>query len=326
MGKLGWAGMRYTVLALLLGGLVISNGLTQEAVPAGESAGPVAEPAAGKDSGKVILTAGTDSVTEGDFEFVMHTLSPQIQQSLSSQGRRPLGEEYAMMLLLSQQAVTHKLDSTEDFRRRMAWQRMQWLAEAEVENIQNQTKISPEEINAYYAAAPEKFEEAQIRQVVVRKKRDGAPQGTPGLPAQEAKARAEAIRAALAGGKDFKAVAGEFEKPNEVLVGTDPRTIRRGLLPAELDTAVFQLKDGELSQPLENEQAFILIQKLGSRRLELKDVEKEIGDVLLRQKVQTSLADLRKQASVWMDEEFFAPPAPANSSAAPQGVTSKSNQ
>jgi parvulin-like peptidyl-prolyl isomerase len=326
MRKVGWVGMRNTILALLLGGLVAFNGLAQQTAPADKAAAPAAVPAADKESGKVILKAGTDSVTEADFDFVVSNLSPQIQQSLAAQGRRPLGEEYAMMLLLSQQAAAHKLDSTGDFRRRMAWQRIQWLAEAEVENIQSQVTVSPEEISTYYAANPEKFEEAQIRQVVVRKKRDGAPQDTPGLPAQEAKARADAIRAALAGGKDFKAVAGEFEKPNEILVGTDPRSIRRGLLPAQLDTVVFQLKDGELSQPLENEQAFILIQKLGSRKLELKDVEKEVEDLLRRQKVQSSLADLRKQGSVWMDEEFFAPPAPASSGAAPQGAASKSNQ
>jgi peptidyl-prolyl cis-trans isomerase C len=319
MGKSELTGMKRAFAALLLGGLVVFNGLAQE------PASPAAEPAKGQDADKVILKVGSDSVTEGDFNYVVGNLAPQIQQALTTQGRRPLGEEYALMLLLSQQAVAHKLDSTQDFRRRMAWQRVQWLAEAEVESIQSQVKISPEEISAYYAENSEKFDEAQIRQVVVRKKRDGAPQDAPGLPAQEAKARAEAIRAALVGGKDFKAVAGEFGKPNEVLVGSEPRSIRRGLLPADLDSTVFQLKDGELSQPLENEQAFILIQRLGSRRVGLEDAKQEIEDSLRRQKVQSTLDDLRKGGTVWMDEEFFAPP-PANSSATPQGATPKPAQ
>ena len=322
MGKLGLAGIKHTILALLLGGLVILNGMAQEATPTSNSGTAAAEPAAGKESGKVVLKAGTESVTEEDFNFVVESLPQRVQQTVASQGRRPIGEEYAMLLLLSQQAVAHKFDTTEDFRRRLAWQRIQWLAEAEVESIQSQVKISPEEITAYFTANPETFEEVQIRQVVVRKRPDGAPQNAPGIPSQEAKARVEAIRAALAGGKDFKTVAGEFEKPNEVLVGADPRPVRRGVLPAEWDTAVFQLKDGELSQPLENEQAFILIQKLGSRRPELKDVEQEIEDLLRRQKVQSSLADLRKKEPVWMDEEFFAPPAPADTTPTqtPQGA------
>jgi len=326
MGKPELAGMKSAIPALLLVGLVSLGGLAQETAPADKSAAPVAKPAAGEESGKVVLKAGTESVTAEDFNFVVGSLSPQIQQALASQGRRQLGEEYALLLLLSQQAVTHKLDSAGDFRRRLAWQRIQWLAEAEVESIQSQVQISPEEISAYYAANPGAFEEAQIRQVVVRKKHDGTPQDAPGLSSQEAKARAEAIRAALMGGKDFKAVAGEFEKPNEVLVGTEPRSIRRSLLPAELDTAVFQLKDGEFSLPLENEQAFVLVQKLGSRRLELKDVEKEIEDLLRRQKVQSSLSDLRKKGTIWMDEEFFASPAPANSSPTPQGAAAEPHQ
>jgi parvulin-like peptidyl-prolyl isomerase len=301
--------MKRTVLTFLLMGLMMSAGQAQQADPAAQPAGATAKPSAPSASEKVILKVGADQVTEADFDFVVGGLSPQIQQALASEGRRPIGEQYALMLLLSQQAVAHQLDSSADFRRRLALQRVQWLAEAEVVRIESQLKITPEEISAYYSANAASFDEAQIRQVVVRKKPGGASPGTSGLSPQDAKARAEAIHAAVAGGKDFKTVAEEFQKPDEVFVSTEPRAIRRGQLPSELDTAVFQLKDGELSHPLENEQAFVLVQKVGTRRLEIKDVSQEIEGLLRRQRVQASLGDLRSKASVWMDEEFFAAPA-----------------
>lgn len=308
MRKHGMAGTKHAVLALLFGGLLISIGWAQETAPAGKSAA-AAEPAAASGTEKVILKVGANQVTEADFNFVLGGLSPQIQQAVAAEGRRSLGEQYAMMILLSQQAITHQLDSSAAFRRWLALQRIQWLAEAEVNYVESQVKIGPEEVSEYYAANPDSFEEVQVHQVVVRKKPAGASPETPGLSPSEAKTRAEAIHAALAGGKDIKAVAEEFHKSNEVFVGTEPRTFRRGQLTGDLQAAVFQLKDGELSQPLDNEQAFIILRRLGSHRLELEDVAQEIEDLLRSQRVQSTLAEMKSKATVWMDEEFFAAPA-----------------
>ncbi|MBI1983381.1 MAG: peptidyl-prolyl cis-trans isomerase [Acidobacteria bacterium] len=311
METIGLAVAKRSILTLLVGGLMIAPGQAQQAAAGEPSAATSAKAPASAASEKIVLKAGADQVTEEDFNFVVGNLPQQVQQALATQGRRPIGEEYALMLLLSQQAVAHQLDSSAELRRRLAFQRIQWLAEAEVEYIESHVEITSQEITAHYAANPTSFDETQIRQVVVRKKPQGAAEGTPGLSSQDAKARAEAIRAALAGGKDFKAVTEEFQKPNEVFVGVEPRPIRRGQLPPELDAAVFQLKDGELSQPLDNAQAFIIVQKLGTRRLEVKDVTEEIEGQLRRQKVEASLADLRSKAAVWMDEEYFAAPAPS---------------
>ncbi len=301
MRKHGMAGARHAGLALVSLSLLISLGGTQETAPAGKS------PAA-SGTEKVILKVGTDQVTEADFNYVLGGLSPQIQQAVAAQGRRSLGEQYALMILLSQQAITHQLDSSAAFRRWLALQRIQWLAEAEVDYLEGQVKITREEVSEYYAANPDSFEEVQVYQVVVRKKAAGASPETPGLSPSEAKTRAGAIHAALAGGKDIKAVAEEFHKSEEVFVGTEPRTFRRGQLAGDLESVVFQLKDGELSQPVDSEQAIILFHRLGSRRLKLADVTQEIEDLLRSQRVQSKLAEMKSKATVWMDEEFFAAP------------------
>jgi peptidyl-prolyl cis-trans isomerase C len=257
---------------------------------------------------RVVLKVGNEQVSQADLDFVISRLSAEIRQAAARQGKRPIGEQYALMLVLSGMAVSNHLDSSPDVRRQLELQRLQMLAQAEYENLVGQTKVSAEEVSQYYSAHPEEFDQAQVRQVVIRKKLEGAKEGTPGLPPPEAKAKAEEIRKAFAAGGDATKVAQDFSTANVVQIDSQPRAIRRGQLPADLDKAAFQLKDGEVSDPFETPQALVLVQVVGRRHQELNDVSTEIENRLREQKVQASVSELRGKASVWMDEEYFAAP------------------
>jgi parvulin-like peptidyl-prolyl isomerase len=267
---------------------------------------------------KVVLKVGNEEVTQADLDFVISRLSPENRQAIARQGKRPIGEQYASLLVLSRMAVGNHLDSSPDVRRQIELLRLQMLAQVEYENIVGQTKVSPEEVSQYYAAHPDEFDQAQVRQVVIRKKPDGAKEGTPGLLAQEAKAKAEEIRKAFAAGGDTAKATQDLSIPNVVQIDLQPRTIRRGQLPADLDKAAFQLKDGEISDPFETPQALVLVQVAGRHHLELKGVSTEIENRLREQKVQASIGELRDKTSVWMDEGYFAAPPSAPATQPPQ--------
>jgi hypothetical protein len=153
----------------------------------------------------------------------------------------------------------------------------------------------------------------------VRKKADDAADDVLGLKAADAKTRAEEIRKALAAGSDASKVVQEFAKPNVVLIEAQPRAIRHGQLTAQLDKAAFQLKDGEVSEPVETPQAFVFVQKVGLHQPELQEVSAEIEDRLRQQKVEATLSELRSKTTVWMDDSYFAAPptAPAPEATAP---------
>lgn len=320
-----------TLVILTLLGLLAPAGYAQQATPpakkpvratppAAKTGAPtpakVTPPAPGE---KVVIRVGPDQVTEADFNFVVEGLAPELKQTIAAQGRRPVGEQYAMMLLLAQRATSRKIESAPDFLRRMRLQRIQWLAEAEAQYMESQIEVSPEEINQFYLGNPRQFEEVQLRDIIVRKKPAGAAQDAPGLSAEQARARAASIRQAVAAGKNLNEVAQENAGSNEVFVGTQARAFRRGQLPPQMENGVFQIQSGELTEPLETGDAVVVLQKVGSRTLELKDVSEEIKSLIRRQRVQTSLADLRQKATVWMDEEFFS--APAGTSGTPGAGT-----
>lgn len=309
---------KLAVVLLSLLGLLAQAGYAQQATPPAKKparatppatkagAPATAKPTPPPPGEKVVLRIGQDQVTDADFIFVVEGLAPDLKQTIAAQGRRPVGEQYALMLLLSQRAVERQVESSPDFNRRMKLQRIQWLAEAEATYMEGQVQVSPEEINQFYLGNSQQFEEVQVRDLVVRKKPAGGPQDAPGLSSEQARSLAASLRQAVAGGKDMKQAAQENAGSGNVFVGTDPRAFRRGQLPAQMEQAVISILNGELTQPVETEDAVVVFQRVGSRTLELKDVSGEIRSIIRRQRMQTSLADLRQKANVWMDEEFFS--------------------
>jgi hypothetical protein len=257
---------------------------------------------------KVVMKVGGQQVTSTDLDYLLSGFNPQAQRAVAVQGRRTFGEQYSLMLLLSQQAVRDHLDSSPAFQRQMEFDRVQWLARTELENIRHLVQVTPEEVSQYYAAHQSEFDEVKLRQTVIRKKAEGAKEGTPGLAPEEARTTAEAFRNALAAGKDAKQVAQDLKVAAAVRLDTEPRTFRRGQLPAAWDKAAFQLKDGEVTEPLDSGQAIVLLQSAGRQHAELKEVSQQIENQLRQQKVQASIDELKKNTPIWMDQEYFTPP------------------
>lgn len=297
-------------LVLLLTGILSLTGAAQQP-PAAKPAPPKpTEPTAARGNPeRVVMKVGAQSYTEGDMEFLISSLSPQLQQAVARSGKKPLGEQFAMMAVLSQQAVKDHLDSSESFRQQMALHRLQALAQAEYEKLANEIQVSPEEVNQYYTAHSSDFDEAEVREIIIRKKAEGAKENTPGLTSAEAHTRAAEIRKALAAGTDPKKVADQYGAENAVMLDAEPRTIKRGQLIAALDKAAFELKDGAFSEPYENTQALAFLQVVGHKHQDLKEVSSNIENTLHEQKVQAAVEDLKKKATVWMDEDYFKAPA-----------------
>ena len=274
---------------------------------------------------KVVLKVGDESISQRELDEFVQALPPQAQRALASQGRRGVGDQFALMLVLSQNALKQHLDSTPAFQEALALRRRQLLAAAAYQEIARQSAVTPEEISKYFAAHQSDFEEVRVHQVVIRIKPEGAKEGTPGLTAEEAKTRAEEIRKALSSGVDPKKVAEQFQVANVVRVDAEPFPIRRGSMRADMEKAAFELKEGEISPVFDLPQTLVFFKVASHKVRELKDASSQIENTLRQQKVNSALDDLKKNAKVWMDDGYFAPPsqpaaqAPAKPPASPGG-------
>lgn len=264
---------------------------------------------------KVVLKVGAAQVSKGDMDTLISNLNPRDRQAVAMRGRRTLADEYVKLLVLSQAAESDHLESLPAVRERIEFQRQQILAGAEVEKLIKELQPSPEEVTQYFTAHQSDFEKVQMRQLTVRKRPEGAKQATLGLTAEEARAKAEAIRKALVDGTDVKKVTEQFSIPNVVMIDAEPRAARHHEMMPAVDTAAFSLKDGEISQPIDMPQAVVIVQVTGHVHPEQKEVASEIESTLKQQKLEAKLEDLKKKSGVWIDEEYFTtapatPPVP----------------
>jgi parvulin-like peptidyl-prolyl isomerase len=326
VGSMHQIGLRRTsklLGILLLSGLV--GGIARAQAPATSPGG--APPAATKPAppslqtpeppDTVVLKVSDQQFTKAELDFLFANLNPQAQRAMATQGRKQLGDQFALVIMLSQQAHSHHLDQTPEFQRRAAVQRQQLEAQAAYDEIVKQAMVSPEDVNQYYATHPTEFDEISVRQFVIRTRAANSPTG-PGLPIDDAKARAQAIHKEVVAGTDIKKVMEDFKAPGDVIIEADPRNVRRGGMRPDMEKIAFTLKDGEVSEIVDAPQAEVFFQVTGHRHVELKEVSTQIEETLKKEKIDAAMTDLKKKTTIWMDSQYFAaPPAPSAPTAPP---------
>ncbi len=310
----------FMISSTLLAGALSAMVCLAQASPASQSSSkPEAQSAASAGApaaNKVVLKVGDTSVTRADVDYLIGSLSPQVQQAVETRGRKPVGDEYATMLLLSQRAQSDHLDASPDIQRRLALEKLQLLAQEEYQKMARNIQVSPDEINNYFTAHKDSFEEAQLREIVVRKKAADAKAGDPGLSSEEAKTRLADIQKAIQAGTDIEAVAKKFDVPNTVMVNPKPVTIRKGEMLPELDKVAFNLQPKQFSAPVDTARAVVMFQMVSRQQPDLNTVTPEIENTLRQQKLQVAMDDMKAKANIWMDPEYFkAPEAPSGETA-----------
>lgn len=330
MGQIGVRRISQGLIAFLLSGLISgvawaqapktpAAAPTHAASPASAAGTPSAPAAQASEApNKVVLKVGDQQFTKADIDNLIEHLDPRTQSAIAARGKKPLGDQYAMIVILSQRAHALHLDERPDFIARLAFQKQQMEAQAAYEEINQEAKVEPADIQKYYDDHTASFDQITMRQVVVRVKPATPPSAagtpplanSPGLSSAEAKARAEAIRKEILSGTDIKKVMDDFKSPGEVIIEGETRTIRRGSMRPDMEKVAFALKDGEISDPLELPGAYVLIQVTGRSHLDLKTATPDIEKILRPQKIEAAMAEVKKSTPVWMDDQYFSnPPA-----------------
>ena len=247
-------------------------------------------------------------MTEAEFESRITDIEPQgdpDKESATEKDRRKLGDDYASVLMLSQQAVANHLDSSPEVIRQLAIARMQVLSDARIREP-DAPGHSPvrEEISQYYSAHLSDYDEVQIRRLFIWKQRDNS-KTAPVLSSQAARARADQIRKEYASGTDVKKLSEDVRRSGEGMLDPEPLTFPRGELPPQMEKVAFTLKEGEWSEVEDTPARLLLIQLVKRDRQQLGQVSERIEKNLQGEKMQALLDDLKKKAGIWMDEQYF---------------------
>ena len=260
-------------------------------------------------SERVVLKVGNVQMTQAQFESLVSDL--EAQQGPADLSRKAIGDNYASLLMLSQQAVANHLDSSPEVLRQLAIDRTQILSNAEFAKLKSEAKPTPEEISAYYSAHLADYDVLQLRRLFVWKKSPSAKDGR-GMSAQDAQALADAVRQTSVTGTDPKKL---IHDPDNAVLDNAPLTFERGEMPAKMDQAAFALtKEGEWTGFEDTPESLVLLQLVKRSRLALKEVSPQIEKKLQAEKLREELDGLKKKSGIWMDEQYFA--ANAKTSAA----------
>lgn len=275
--------------------------------PASKSAAAGVKKRAVPASERVVLRVGNAEVTEAEFESRIADIEGQPDRdkegSLEKERRR-LGDDYASVLMLSQQAVASHLDATPEIRRKLEVGRIQILSDAEFASLMNQAKPTQEEVRQYYEAHADEYQEVRLRRLFIWK-RGPDTQNRRGLAPEAARARADAILKTSAEGGDTTQLTEEFKKSDAGLLDPKPLAFPRVELPPAMEKVAFSAPVGRWSLVQDTAESIILIQLLKRYRQQLGEVASSIEQELQNQTMRAKLNELKKNAGIWMDEQYF---------------------
>lgn len=288
-----------------------------------QAAPPVATAPA--DPNKVVLTIGDQKITEAEFDDMINSIPAQYQQYARGAGKRAFAEQIVQVKVLAQQAEKQKLDQEPKVKEEVAFQRENLLAQAMFLNLQQHVKVDDAEIEKYYNEHKSEYEVLKARHILVRVK--GAPmQAAPGKPEltdEEALAKAQDIRKRLLAGSDFATLAkAESDDAGSGAQGGELGEFRKGMMVPPFEAAAFAAKVNDFTEPVKTPFGYHIIQVESHETKTLAEARPDIEKKLRPELARKEIADLRKDATVQLDDSFFGPaPAPTAPSGAPPSAS-----
>lgn len=266
--------------------------------------------AAAVPDGKVVLTIGTDKITDKQFDSFVDALPDQIKAQAKGPMKRQIAEQMVRVRLLSAEAKKRGLDKDPGFVAKAAFQYDNLLAGALFADMQKDVKSDDASLHKYFDEHKQELEFVQARHILIRYKGSPVPlrEGQKELTEEESLAKATDLRKQAIGGEDFAKLAkAESDDVGSGNVGGDLGNFKRGQMVPAFEQVAFAAKLNEVSEPVKTQFGYHII-KVEKRAdfAELKpDLEKRVKPDAAREQVE----GFRKKATVTFDEAFFGPEA-----------------
>jgi parvulin-like peptidyl-prolyl isomerase len=191
------------------------------------------------------------------------------------------------------------------------------LSTAELSDVSNTMKLTEEERQKYYKDNLDKFKEVKVRVIYV------AFNPTPGkaaaggkklLTEAEAQAKIDDLAKQIKGGANFGMLARENSDDQASAAKDGDFGVMKldSSYPQPIKTAVFALKQGEVSAPIKQPNGFYLIRAEEINQKSFNDATMEIIQAVKQAKYQEWLKGMQAQYNLKIeDPAYFAPRVPA---------------
>ena len=260
-----------------------------------------------------IFSDGT-KFTMGDFKRIYAALPPANQQ-LAMRDREQFLHQWEMLRKLTKQAEVAKLDKESPYRETLEYGRMNVMATAQISATVNAISIHPDEIDKYYDSNKKKFTQVKIKAIYIAFSDDASPSAAKGkkpLTEAEAKAKTAKLQEALKAGADFvKLVKENSDDETSREKDGDFASLRfTDNIPDAFRTAVFALKQGEVSDALKQPNGFYLLRAEAVTVRPLSEVRDDIYNELKNRRAAEWMDKVNRETKVEIvSPEFLGRPA-----------------
>jgi peptidyl-prolyl cis-trans isomerase C len=293
---------------------------------------PAGVPPAGAQSTGAPAAAGTPTIPElpedtvvavfgdgtkftmGDFKRMYAALPPPNQQ-MALRDREQFLHQWEMMRKLTKMAEEAKLDLESPYKEALAYGRMAVLAQAQITAAVNAITVDPADIVKAYDSNKKKYTQVKVKAIYIafsEAATSSAAKGKKALTEAEAKAKAVKLQAAIQGGADFvKLVKENSDDETSREKDGDFASLRyTDNIPDAFRTAVFSLKQGEVSEPLKQPNGFYLLRAEEVTVRPLSEVRDDIYNDLKNQRSTEWLNKVNRESTVKiLSPEFIGHPA-----------------
>jgi len=267
----------------------------------------------------VVAEVNGKKYTADEVDKLMALLPAQYQQAARTQpqARSQMLSQIILMQRLAADAEKAGLDQKSPFKEQLEMQRIQALSTAELSDVNNTMKTTEAEQQKYYNDNLDKFKEVKVRVIYI------AFNPTPGkaaaggkkLPTEaEAQAKIEDLGKQIKEGADF----GKLARENSDDSASAAKDGDFGVLkmdssyPQPIKTAVFALKQGEVSAPIKQPNGFYLIRAEEISQRSFNDSVVQLMQAVKQAKYQDWLKAMQAQYSVKIENpDYFTPRVPA---------------
>jgi parvulin-like peptidyl-prolyl isomerase len=254
----------------------------------------------------VVLTIGTQTLTQSQFEQILSTLPAQTKATAQTPaGRRQLADQLAELMMMAQEARARKLDQDRDVQTRMKLVTDQTLANAEYQAL---GKPDDAALHAYYDAHKDDMAEVHARHILIRFKGSKVPLrlNEKDLTEEEALAKAQEVRAEIVAGAKFEEVAkAESDDVGSGENGGDLDPFTKGKMVPQFEAAAFALPIGQLSDPVKSDFGYHLILVESRKPKSLADATPEILQKIGPEQAKKGLEELKKKTPVVYNDTYF---------------------
>ena len=248
--------------------------------------------------------------TMGDFKKLFAALPENSQQNIM-RDRKGFLEQYGLMRKLAHMAEEAKLDQASPTKESIEFNRLFILSQAKMNAEVMSADVQPEEITKYYEDNKARYKQVKVKAIYIAFTKAAASQpnssGKKLLSEDEARAKAEKLLAEIRGGADFvKLVRENSDDAASRAKDGDFETLKpTDNIPDAIKVAVFSLKQGETSEPIEQPNGFYLLRADEVTAKSMQEVRSDIIETLRQEHFKAWLQQTHDNTKVQFPSAAF---------------------